>query len=87
MKTQRALVASTHVSLWSVAKRSLAILESIAFWVAIGLPAIYLPLGVVAGVTKLDATPVLFLIGFHVVVLAVGHRHLPPSAGSRPDNR
>ena len=60
----------------------IAALEVVAFWLAVLLPALYLPVLAAAGVGVIDPAPVLSLIGLHLVALVVGHRHAPISGWS-----
>lgn len=55
-------------------------LQALSFWLAIVLPAIYLPLLVATSVVAIDPAPILYVIGVHVVTLVLGHRYTPSSA-------
>lgn len=55
-------------------------LSALAFWCAIGLPAVYLPL-LAAGVETTDGlSTFLLLFGLHVVALVGGRGHRPTGA-------
>jgi hypothetical protein len=53
----------------------LVALRGVAFWTAVMLPIVYLPLLVASSFTTLNPLYAFSLVGIHVVALLVGHRH------------
>lgn len=66
-----------------VARRAVAAcfapLTAIAFWAAVLLPVVYLPLLIAAGVGAVELAPALSLIGVHLLALLGGYRHARPA--------
>ena len=53
----------------------LVALRGVAFWTAVLLPVVYLPLLVASSFTALNPLYPFSLVGIHVVALLVGHQH------------
>lgn len=77
MRARNLLPVTERPALRDIGRYCLLTLQLLAFWTAVILPAIYLPLLIAAGVTALDPTPALALMGLHAVVLILGHQGTP----------
>lgn len=65
-----------------------ALVESVAFWVAAGLPVAYPPLLAALQYAVLDPTAVVGVAVANLLALLVGHRHEPTRFGrDRPRRR
>lgn len=51
------------------------VVEAVAFWSAIVLPFVYLPLLLIGLDTMLEQNLFLLLLGLNVVMVVLGHRH------------
>lgn len=76
----RRMCASERIVLDSVSVSDavvlcLVALRAAAFWTAVLLPVVYLPLLVASSFTALNPLYAFSLVGIHVVALLVGHRH------------
>lgn len=72
-------------------ERFVSAIEGVAFWAAITLPVVYLPVLLWSGTSKLAMEGWLAVIALHMITLVIGHRHNEPepngpSFGHRSSN-
>lgn len=68
--------------------RFVGVIEGIAFWVAVVLPALYVPTLSLYGTERIPVWALAGIVGIHVVALVVGHRHNRPArAATSPSPR
>lgn len=60
-----------------------AVVEGVAFWVAVALPMVYGVGLLVVGIEEIPTWLLVGMIGLNFVALVVGNRHKRPAHGSR----
>lgn len=84
MRTMDRIPAASARGVGRALELGLVALQVVAFWLAVLLPAVYLPVLAAAGVGVVDPMPALSLVGLHLVALLVGHRHRSTTSTAGP---